>query len=268
MKPSRDIATLLEIMNRLRDPENGCPWDLKQDFSSIKNHTIEEAYEVADAIEREDFDDLKAELGDLLFQPIYYAHMAKEIDKFDFGDVVHGICEKLIRRHPHVFAQENLSDAEAVNANWETIKAQERRDKGKTTKPSVLDDVPRALPALTRANKLAKRAARVGFDWPNASDALDKVREELDEVVVELDQNNTERLEEELGDLLFAISSVARKSNIDPEIALAKANQKFIRRFNYVEKRCEEDKIEIQQAGLDQLEEYWSEIRKADKAQH
>ncbi|MGJ8528303.1 nucleoside triphosphate pyrophosphohydrolase [Maritalea sp.] len=265
MKPSRDIATLIEIMHRLRDPETGCPWDLKQDFNSIKSHTIEEAYEVADAIEREDFSDLKAELGDLLFQPIYYAQMAKEVDKFDFGDVVYGICEKLIRRHPHVFAQQTLDDAEAVNSNWESIKAEERLAKAQDGEPSVLDDVPRALPALTRANKLAKRAARVGFDWPDARQALDKVREELDEVAVELEDDNHERLEEELGDLLFAMSSVARKSNIDPEVALSKANQKFIRRFKYVEKRCLEDDMEIQKAGLTKLEEYWSEIRKADK---
>lgn len=267
MKPSRDIAVLIEIMGRLRDPENGCPWDLKQNFQSIKPHTIEEAYEVADAIEREDFDDLKSELGDLLFQPIYYAQMAKEIDQFDFGDVVYGICEKLIRRHPHVFEQQKVDGADAVNVSWENIKAAERAKKqseaGRT--PSILDDVPRALPALTRANKLAKRAARVGFDWPSAHGALDKVREETEEVASEINMQNSDRIEEEIGDLLFAMASLARKLNVDPEVALSNANKKFIRRFNHVEQRCKQEGIAPADAGLKKLEEYWSEIRQSDK---
>lgn len=268
MKPSRDIATLIEIMRRLRDPDGGCPWDLQQDFNSIKPHTIEEAYEVADAIEREDFSDLKSELGDLLFQPIYYAQMADEIDEFDFGDVVYGICEKLIRRHPHVFENLDLDNADGVNANWENIKAQERaaKSKGQDTKPpSVLDDVPRALPALTRANKLAKRAARVGFDWPDAKGALDKVIEETNEVAAEVQAGNQAKIEEEIGDLLFAMTSLARKLNVDPEQALSNANQKFIRRFHHVEQRCRDQDIEIGDAGLEKLESFWSEIRKADK---
>jgi len=267
MKPSRDISTLIQIMRRLRDPENGCPWDLQQDFNSIKSHTIEEAYEVADAIEREDFDDLKSELGDLLFQPIYYAQMANEIDEFDFGDVVYGISEKLIRRHPHVFEQLHIEDADGVNANWENIKAAERAKKQTDANqiPSVLDDVPRALPALTRANKLAKRAARVGFDWPDAQGALDKVREEVDEVACEIKAQDKSKIEEEIGDLLFAMTSLARKLNVDPEVALSNANQKFIRRFQHIEKRCAQDGVTLPEAGLEKLEEYWSEIRKSDK---
>jgi ATP diphosphatase len=267
VKPSRDISTLIEIMRRLRDPKDGCPWDLQQDFHSIKPHTIEEAYEVADAIEREDFDDLKSELGDLLFQPIYYAQMANETNKFDFGDVVYGICEKLIRRHPHVFEQVEIETADGVNTNWENIKASERVKK--TTEagkhPSVLDDVPRALPALTRANKLAKRAARVGFDWPSAQGALDKVREETQEVAGEIEAQNQNQIEEEIGDLLFAMASLARKLNVDPEVALSNANNKFIRRFHHVEKRCLQEGITLPEAGLEKLEEFWSEIRQSDK---
>lgn len=267
MKPSRDISTLIEIMRRLRDPDGGCPWDLQQDFNSIKPHTIEEAYEVADAIEREDFDDLKSELGDLLFQPIYYAQMAHETNKFDFGDVVYGISEKLIRRHPHVFEQVKIANADGVNENWENIKAGERAKKKSNTDapPSVLDDVPRALPALTRANKLAKRAARVGFDWPNAQGALDKVREETKEVASEIEAQNQQQIEEEIGDLLFAMASLARKLNVDPEVALSNANQKFIRRFQHIEKRCIQEGVNLPEAGLEKLEEFWSEIRASDK---
>jgi len=271
MKPSRDIATLIEIMRRLRDPNGGCPWDLEQDFNSIKPHTIEEAYEVADAIERKDFADLKAELGDLLFQPIYYAQMADEIDEFDFGDIVYGICEKLIRRHPHVFEELNLDNAQGVNANWENIKAAERAAKSKGTSskvPSVLDDVPLALPALTRANKLAKRAARVGFDWPDAQGALDKVVEETKEVADEIRSGDQAKIEEEIGDLLFAMTSLARKLNVDPEEALSNANQKFIRRFQHVEKRCRDENIQIEDAGLEKLEGFWTEIRKTDKIEN
>ena len=270
MTPTRDINDLLEIMRRLRDPNNGCPWDLEQNYDTIKPHTIEEAYEVADAIERKDFDDLKSELGDLLFQPIYYAQMAKEEDRFDFGDVVFGISEKLIRRHPHVFGEMAIAGASDVNANWETIKAAERAAKSASDidqqPPSALDDVPRTLPALTRANKLSKRAARVGFDWPTALKALEKVREETEEVATEIASSAPkDKLEEEIGDLLFALANVARKCDIEPEEALNKANAKFIRRFHYVENRCREDNVALVDAGLERLDCYWNEIRSADK---
>ena len=266
MRPTRNISTLIQIMAKLRDPNGGCPWDLVQDFQSIKQHTIEEAYEVADAIDRDNMQDLKAELGDLLFQPIYYAQMASENGDFDFGDIVYGICDKLIRRHPHVFGDLDVSDAVDVNANWETIKASERsQKKDSNVAPSVLDDVPIALPALTRANKLAKRAARIGFDWPDANGPLEKVKEEADEVFAEIQSGNHQKIKEEIGDLLFAVASVARKCDVDPEQALADANRKFARRFQYMEQRCEQSGVEIASAGIKQLELFWEEVRLADK---
>lgn len=271
MKPTKNIEDLIAIMRALRDPKGGCPWDLEQTYDTIKPHTIEEAYEVADAIERKDFDDLKSELGDLLFQPIYYAQLASEENRFDFGDIVYGISEKLIRRHPHVFGDKELSEASDVNATWENIKAEERNAKsGETTdRPaSVLDDVPRTLPSLARANKLAKRAARVNFDWPTTEQAFEKLKEEIDELGTEIsaERQNPISLEEEMGDLLFAMANVARKAGIDPEEALNKANAKFIRRFDYIEQRCRDEKIDIKEAGLDRLDGFWNEIRAADKA--
>jgi MazG family protein len=271
MKPTKNIEDLIQIMRRLRDPNGGCPWDLQQTYDTIKPHTIEEAYEVADAIERKDFDDLKAELGDLLFQPIYYAQLASEEQRFDFGDIVYGISEKLIRRHPHVFGDKNLTEAEDVNATWENIKAEERKAKGAETEArhaSVLDDVPRTLPALSRANKLAKRAARVDFDWPTTLQAFEKLQEEVNELESELAApgQNQAALEEEMGDLLFAMANVARKAGIDPEEALNKANAKFIRRFEYIEQRCREENIDIKEAGLEKLDAFWNEVRAADKA--
>lgn len=271
MKPTRNIDDLIDIMRALRDPKSGCPWDLEQTYDTIKPHTIEEAYEVADAIERKDYDDLKAELGDLLFQPIYYAQLASEENRFDFGDIVYGISEKLIRRHPHVFGDKNLSGASAVNASWENIKAEERAAKGgekQMRDPSVLDDVPRTLPALSRANKLAKRAARVDFDWPTTKLAFEKLKEEVEELGNEINTEtpNQTALEEEMGDLLFSIANVARKAGIDPEEALNKANAKFIRRFQYVEDRCKDEGIDIKKAGLEKLDAFWNEIRAADKA--
>lgn len=269
MQPSRDITRLIEIMAALRDPVGGCPWDLEQDFSTIRHYTIEEAYEVADAIERQDFADLREELGDLLLQPIYHAQMASEAGHFDIGDVIYAITDKLIRRHPHVFGDVEAGTSAASEGRWEVIKAQERAAKAARkgeAAPSILDDVPNVLPALARAGKLTKRAAKVGFDWPDFAAVKAKVDEELDEVAQAQASGDTVAVHEEIGDLLFAVANLARHAGIDPEAALRDANFKFTRRFLYVEERCREDGVEPKDAGLEQLDSYWNEIRAADKA--
>jgi MazG family protein len=269
MQPSRDISRLVEIMAALRDPNGGCPWDLEQDFASIRHFTIEEAYEVADAIERQDFGDLREELGDLLLQPIYHAQMANEAGHFDIGDVIFGITEKLIRRHPHVFGEAAAAGANGAQVQWEAIKAQERaakaERKGNAT-PSILDDVATPLPALARAEKLTKRAAKVGFDWPDYASVKAKVVEELDEVDEAMAKADPAATHEEIGDLLFAVTNLARHAGIDAEAALRDANAKFTRRFHHVETRCREDGIDPATAGLERLDGYWNEIRAADKA--
>jgi MazG family protein len=265
MQPSRDISRLIEIMAALRNPDGGCPWDLDQDFASIRHYTIEEAYEVADAIERGDFDDLREELGDLLLQPVFHAQMASEEGRFDFGDVVQSITEKLIRRHPHVFGEQAARDAGGAKARWDDVKEDERAKKAakRDAPPSILDDVAQNLPSLARAEKLTKRAAKVGFDWPDVPAVMVKVHEELGEL--QAASSDTER-HEEMGDLLFAIANLARHLNIDPEAALRDANAKFTRRFHHVEARAREDGIEMKDAGLDRLDTYWNEIRAADKS--
>jgi MazG family protein len=269
MQPSRDISRLIEIMAALRNPVGGCPWDLEQDFSSIRHYTIEEAYEVADAIERNDFADLREELGDLLLQPIYHAQMASEDGHFDIGDVIYGITEKLIRRHPHVFGDHAADSSDMAKGRWEAIKAQERAakaaHKGEAT-PSLLDDVPQVLPALARAEKLTKRAAKVGFDWPDFAAVKDKVEEELREVTEAQATRDPAALHEEIGDLLFAVANLARHAGVDAEAALRDANFKFTRRFHHVEARCREDGVAPSSAGLERLDGYWNEIRAADKA--
>ncbi|MBE7731667.1 nucleoside triphosphate pyrophosphohydrolase [Devosia faecipullorum] len=270
MQPSRDISRLIEIMAALRNPNGGCPWDLEQDFRSIRHYTIEEAYEVADAIEREDFSDLREELGDLLLQPIYHAQMAKEAGHFDIGDVVYAITEKLIRRHPHVFGDVVADGAVDAQERWEAIKVRERAAKAERkgeAEPSLLDDVPQVLPALARAEKLTKRAAKVGFDWPDLTSVRAKVSEELAEAAEAEAQGDEAALREEIGDLLFAVANLARKAGFDPEAALRDANSKFTRRFHHVEARCREDNIEPAMAGLERLDRYWNEIRMRDKDQ-
>lgn len=273
MQPSRDLSRLLEIMAALRDPVSGCPWDLEQDFSSIRHYTIEEAYEVSDAIERKDYDDLREELGDLLLQPVYHAQMAKEEGLFDIGDVILAVTTKLIRRHPHVFGDEAASGAskssELSEAQWNKIKAEERAQKAKKRgekTPSLLDDVPSVLPALARAEKLSKRAASVGFDWPDKPTVLAKAREELDEVEEAIASGDQQAMHEEIGDLLFAVSNLARHLGVDAEAALRDANHKFTRRFHHVEARAREDGVAMKEAGLERLDGYWNEIRAADKA--
>ena len=268
--PSRDISRLLEIMAALRNPDGGCPWDLDQDFSTIRHYTIEEAYEVADAIERKDFNDLREELGDLLLQPVFHAQMASEEGLFDFGDVVQAITEKLIRRHPHVFGEQAARDAGGAKARWDDVKEDERARKAEakgTAEASILDDVAHTLPALSRAEKLTKRAAKVGFDWPSWKETIGKVREELDEVEETMTLSHEKaRVAEEVGDLLFAVVNLARQLDVDPEAALRDANVKFTRRFHYVEDRARQDNVRLADAGLERLDGYWNEIRAADKA--
>ncbi len=270
MEPSRELSRLIEIMAALRTAGTGCPWDLEQDFSSIRHYTIEEAYEVADAIEREDWDDLREELGDLILQPVYHAQMASERGLFDIGDVIFAITNKLIRRHPHVFGAAAAEGAAAAKSTWEEIKAGERAQKAERRGAapagvSLLNDVPRNLAALSRAEKLSARAARVGFDWPDAGSVIAKCHEELAETEAALQAGDQQAIQEEIGDLLFAVANLARKAGFSPEAALADANGKFQRRFAHLEQRAREDGLPLEDAGLEQLEEYWNEVRAADK---
>lgn len=269
------LDDLLQLMARLRHPEHGCPWDLKQSYASIVPYTLEEAYEVADAIERGDFDHLPGELGDLLFQVVYYSQLAAEEGRFGFAEVVDGITAKLIRRHPHVFPDGDLyaaPDAQkleeaAVKQRWEELKAEERAAKAAAPEQlSLLDDVPQALPALSRAAKLQKRAAQVGFDWPEALPVLDKVREELDEVLEAMSENDPQAIAEELGDLLFAVANLARHLKVEPEAALRAANGKFERRFRFIEQALRDAGRPIENCSLDELDALWGEAKKQEKA--
>ncbi|WP_339522050.1 nucleoside triphosphate pyrophosphohydrolase [Pseudomonas sp. EA_35y_Pfl2_R111] len=268
------LDDLLHLMARLRDPQHGCPWDLKQNYASIVPHTIEEAYEVADAIERGDFDHLPGELGDLLFQVVYYSQLAREEGRFEFAQVVDDITTKLIRRHPHVFPDGDLYGAvdvakleeAAVKQRWEEIKAEERAEKAAAPEQlSLLDDVPAALPSLSRAIKLQKRAAQVGFDWPDALPVVDKVREELDEVLEAMSENDPEAISDEIGDLLFVVSNLARHLKVDPETALRAANAKFERRFRFIEQALREAGRNMEDCHLDELDALWGEAKKLEK---
>jgi len=264
MSSNRPIDDLLTIMRQLRDPQSGCPWDIEQDFSTIAPYTIEEAYEVADAIEREDFADLKDELGDLLLQVVFHAQMAKEAGLFDFNDVCEAINDKMIRRHPHVFGDETHRDSEEQTEAWEEQKARERAAKNRAD--SVLDDVPVALPALKRAQKLQKRAARVGFDWPDAERVLDKVHEEIAEVRDAAAHSTQEHVAEEVGDLLFVCTNLGRKLKVDVEAAARGANAKFERRFRYIETTLAASGRKPEEASLDEMEALWVEAKQRQKA--
>lgn len=263
------VERLLEIMALLRDPVRGCPWDVEQTFQTIAPYTIEEAYEVADAIHRGDTDGLRDELGDLLLQVVFHAQMAAEAKAFDFEDVVSSICDKMVRRHPHVFGEASIEDAAAQTLAWEEHKANERKAKNLTAeteephRESALDGVTLALPALVRALKLQKRAALVGFDWPDASAALDKFGEEIDELTAEIDAGgDVERIRDEIGDLLFTCVNVSRKLGTDPEEALRHANAKFERRFRRIEVLlADDDDRRPRQASLDELEALWSRVK-------
>lgn len=269
MTAAVELERLLGIMARLRDPQQGCPWDLEQDFSTIAPYTIEEAYEVADAIDRGDLDDLKDELGDLLLQVVFHAQMASEQGAFGFADVAAAISDKMQRRHPHIFAQETVDGAAHVLANWETIKRAERAAKGETD-ASALAGISRGLPEWQRAVKLQARAARVGFDWPGPAPVLDKVREELDEVAAEFARGpvaqNQARLQEELGDLLFVCANLARHAKVDVGTALRQANHKFERRFRAMEAQAAAAGGSLADHDLDGQERLWQQVKAAEAA--
>lgn len=259
-----DIEKLLDVMAALRAPEGGCPWDIEQDFDTIAPYTIEEAYEVAEAIAHRDMGALKDELGDLLFQVVYHAQMAREAGAFIFADVVSAITDKMIRRHPHVFGEAEIATAEAQTTAWEEMKAKERAAKKQS---SVLDGVTLALPALTRAVKLQKRAARVGFDWGNIGPVFAKLREEIDELEVEV-KNGEQRaaIEEEFGDMLFVMANLARHLEFDPEQALRAANAKFERRFKAIEDRLAARGVDPKSCTLAELDAEWDAVKAAEKA--
>lgn len=258
------IDRLNAIMARLRAPVGGCPWDVEQTFETIAPYTLEEAYEVADAIERGDMDDLKSELGDLLFQVVFHARMAEEQGLFVFDDVAAAIAEKLERRHPHVFGEEAAkADGVAQKARWEDVKAAERKAKAQH---GVLDDVPVGLPALARAAKLTKRAARVGFDWPSTAEVLDKLDEEVGELKAEIVAGDLDKAREELGDLLFVMANLARKLGVEPEDALRGANAKFVRRFAFIEAELAKDSRTPEQSDLAEMDGLWDAAKAAERA--
>ena len=264
----QSIQQLIEIMRALRDPKSGCPWDLEQDFQSLIPYTIEEAYEVADAIERNNLDDIKNELGDLLFQIVFYSQLGKEQQAFDFNDVAQAICDKLTRRHPHVFAGAKIKNAEEQTKEWEKLKQQERQAKAGTNTSTLshLDDVSRTLPSLMRAEKLQKRAAKEGFDWPDTKGVMAKVYEELDEVQHELDvkELNHARLEDEIGDLFFSCINLSRHAGVDAEHSLRKANLKFERRFRALEKIANSKNLQVNEMTTDELEALWREVKEKE----
>ena len=268
------LDDLLHLMARLRDPQHGCPWDLRQDYASIVPHTLEEAYEVADAIAKRDFPQLRDELGDLLFQVVYYSQLGREDGHFDFAQVVDGITRKLVRRHPHVFPDGDLHgpldlprlDEATIKRRWEEIKAEERAEKAAAPEQlSLLDDVPAALPALSRAAKLQKRAANVGFDWADAAPVVAKIQEELDEVREAMANGQAAQVAEELGDLLFVMVNLARHLRVDAEDALRQANAKFERRFRYIEDALKAQGRSPQEASLAEMDALWDAAKVAEK---
>jgi MazG family protein len=271
MEASRDISRLIEIMAALRDPKTGCPWDIEQNFQTIKPYTIEEAYEVADAIERNDLDDLCEELGDLLLQVVYHARMAEEADEFSFGDVVHAVTRKMIRRHPHVFAVSNAATPDAVKIQWDEIKAEEKRERAERrarrgitedSRQGFLGDVQRSQPALTEALKLQQRAAKVGFDWSEAEPILDKIEEEIGELREALRGGRKDKVADELGDLIFALVNIGRHVDTDPEDALRGTNTKFRRRFSYIEAELRKAGESLEAATLERMEALWQAAKK------
>ena len=278
LHPPLDIRRLLIIMARLRDPQGGCPWDLKQTFATIAPYTVEEAYEVADAIDRGDLDDLKDELGDLLFQVVFHARMAEEQGAFAFADVVAAISDKMERRHPHVFAGMSIGDSDALNAMWDAEKKKERLAKhaaigdGAAHDDSALAGVARGLPEWQRAVKLQKKAATVGFDWPGPAPVIDKLKEELEEVRVEFDAlaaapgsaEVRDRLKDELGDLLFVAANLARHAKVDPGAAMRRANHKFERRFRAMEMMAAADGVRLADLPLDAQDAYWNRVKAAE----
>jgi MazG family protein len=260
----KPIDRLIAIMARLRDPKTGCAWDLEQNFATIAPYTVEEAYEVADAIERGDLSDLREELGDLLLQVVFHSRMAQEQGVFAFDDVANAISEKMIRRHPHVFGPESQRTSAEQTHAWEIIKAQERATKGKNQ--SLLDDVPTGLPALTRAVKLTARAARVGFDWPDVSFIFDKLREETAELQAEIETQDRAKMRDELGDILFVCANLARKLDLEPEDALRSTNAKFARRFQFIEAELAARGKSPAESDLAEMDALWDAAKAAEKA--
>src|SRR5438445_12486411 len=262
--PKEPLNRLLAVMAWLRDRQHGCPWDVEQTFRTIAPYTIEEAYEVADAIDRDDLGALKEELGDLLLQVVYHAQMAHESGAFGFADVASAIADKMVDRHPHVFGDARVATAEAQTVSWEARKAMERAAKRAGAEPAgALDGVARALPALLRAEKIQKRAARVGFDWKQTGPVIDKIEEELGELRAELEAGDVDqaRLTDELGDVLFAVANLARHCKVDPEAALRATNDKFERRFRYIERRLAETGRKPASASLEEMEALWQEAK-------
>lgn len=274
MEPSGDIKRLLEIMAALRTPVTGCPWDLEQDFETIKPYTIEEAYEVADAIERRDMDDLCEELGDLLLQVVFHARMAEEAGEFTFEDVVKAVTSKMIRRHPHVFARSDADTPGAVKLQWDAIKKAEKAERAERRarrgitedfKAGHLGSVPRAFPALMEALKLQEQAAKVGFDWSDPAPILDKIEEEIGELRQALAEGRKDKVADELGDLIFATVNIGRHVKADPEMALRGTNTKFRRRFAHIEKKLTEAGETLEAASLDRMEEFWQDAKKGER---
>ncbi|AIC27222.1 nucleoside triphosphate pyrophosphohydrolase [Rhizobium etli bv. mimosae str. IE4771] len=275
MEPSKDISRLIEIMAALRHPETGCPWDIEQNFQSIKPYTIEEAYEVSDAIERGDMDDLCDELGDLLLQVVFHARMAEEAGEFSFGDVVNAITTKMIRRHPHVFARSEADTPDAVKIQWDEIKQAEKRERAERRsrrgitedfKSGFLGPVQRSFPALTEALKLQERAARVGFDWSAPEPILDKIEEEIGELRMALRDGDRAKVSDELGDLIFAVVNIGRHVKADPEQALRGTNTKFRRRFSHIEEVLEAEGETLEGATLERMEEIWQAAKAIERA--
>jgi len=266
--PASGVDRLLAIMARLRDPDGGCPWDVEQTFATIAPYTIEEAYEVADAIERGDMDELRDELGDLLLQVVFHARIAEEASDFRFDDVVTAICDKMVSRHPHVFGDAEVDGAAAQTVAWEEMKAAERAKKSAQntdgTPSSALDGVSRSLPALMRAIKLQNRAARVGFDWPSTDEVLDKLVEEARELADAKDEGH-DRQEDEMGDLLFVAVNLARHLKIDPEVALRRANAKFVRRFQHIERALAANGKRPEDSNLEEMDGLWNEAKRAER---
>ncbi|MBB2836811.1 UNVERIFIED_ORG: ATP diphosphatase [Rhizobium etli] len=275
MEPSKDISRLIEIMAALRHPETGCPWDIEQNFQSIKPYTIEEAYEVSDAIERGDMDDLCDELGDLLLQVVFHARMAEEAGEFSFGDVVNAITTKMIRRHPHVFARSEADTPDAVKIQWDEIKQAEKRERAERRsrrgitedfKGGFLGSVQRSFPALTEALKLQERAAKVGFDWSAPEPILDKIEEEIGELRMALRDGDRAKVSDELGDLIFAVVNIGRHVKTDPEQALRGTNTKFRRRFNHIEQVLDAEGETLEAATLERMEEIWQAAKAIERA--
>lgn len=274
MQPSRNIQTLIDIMIALRDPETGCPWDVEQDFSTIAPYTLEEAYEVIDAIERDDMDDLREELGDLLLQVVFHSRISEEKGGFNFGHVVEAVTTKMIRRHPHVFGDEEARSAGMAKGSWNRIKQIEKDERlarrtklglETTEKKGFLDDVPTYLPALVSALKYQQKAARVGFDWAEAAPILDKVTEETQELREAMNNQDKANIAEEYGDLLFAMVNLGRHLELEPEMALRAANEKFKRRFHFIEDALNSDENSLEAASLDEMEALWNKAKQAGK---